>query len=103
MAGKGVAGACGKLPPADGVDVAGARRVQWEAEVCEGHDVLLEPVTPVVVRLRSRVALHDHAALVVDGVRKARHAGFERIGPGPVGRLAVEELAEEGERPAAPP
>src|SRR5207247_9457081 len=97
---EGVAGAFAETVPAEGVDLAGARRVQWEAEVCEGHDVLLEPVTPVVVRLRSRVALHDHAALVVDGVRKARHAGFDRIGPGRVGRLAVEDRPEQGERAA---
>src|SRR2546425_7165208 len=45
--------------PTEGVDLAGARIVQREAEVPERHDVLLEPVTPVVVRLRNRVTLRS--------------------------------------------
>ena len=49
----------------------------------------------MVVRLRHRVALHHHLALAVNGVGDARAAVFERIGPRPVGRLAVEELAEQ--------
>ena len=41
--------------------------------------------------------------MAVDGVRHARSGVFELVCVRPVGRLAVEELAEQGERPAAEP
>src|SRR5207245_7008327 len=47
----GVPGAPAKGVPAEGVNLARARLVPGKAEVPEGQDVLLEPVTPVVVRL----------------------------------------------------
>src|SRR5207245_3675892 len=86
--------------PSEGVELARPRLVQGHAEVPHRHDVLLEAVPPVVIRLVNRVALDHHLAQAVDGVRDAGAGVLNRISVRPVGWLAVEEFAEQGQRAA---
>src|SRR5207247_5941202 len=89
-----VPGPLAEAVPTEGIELACAGIVQRQAEVPQSHSVLLEPVAPVAAWLRDRVALDHHLALAVDGVRKVRHAVVTRIGPRPIGRLAVEALSD---------
>ncbi len=56
-----------------------------------------------MIGLGHRIALHEHPPVGGHGIRHAVPAVLERIGPGPVRRLAVQVFAEQGQRPAADP
>ncbi len=98
-----VPGPLAEAVPTEGIDLARLGLGERHPQVGHREDVFLQPVTPVVVRLIHRVLLGDDLSLVVDLVGDARASHLERVGPGPVGRLAVEELGEEPQRAAAQP
>ncbi len=86
---------------AERVHLARARGIEGEPEVRERHRVLLQPVAPVVIRLGERVALLDEPpGQRVDHIPHAIPVHQEDVGPGAIGGIAVQVLAEQGERSA---
>src|SRR6266540_528436 len=87
---------------AERVHLTGAAGIERHPEVGERHQVLLEPVAPVVVRLRQRIVfLQDSAGQRVDHIRHAVLVRQEDIGPGAVGRVAMQILPKDRQRAAS--